>query len=73
MAISDELVRLGDWMMRRSNHVYFFLLAYLAALASLLSFAYTNTGGGTPSTLEFALISIAVVAGFALALDAGKN
>lgn len=46
-----------------------FLITYLAALASLLSFAYINSGNGPPSAVEFALIFVAVMAGFLLSLD----
>jgi len=73
MTVVDELVRLGDWLSRRPTRLYVFLIAYLAALGSLLSFAYLNTGNGPPSTIEFALIFVAVMAGFLLSLDSTGN
>jgi hypothetical protein len=69
MTVVDGLVRLGDRLSGGSTRVYVFLFTYLLALVSLLSYAYLNSGNGSPSSFEFAMIFIAVMVGFLLALD----
>lgn len=73
MSVTDSLLWLQAWLLDRTNRVYLFLFAYLAGIASLLSFSYFNSGIGQPSRLQFALIAVAMILSFILALDSGER
>lgn len=69
MSVIDSLVWLETRIRDRTNRVYLFLLSYVAAVASLFSYAIFGSGTGRPSTLQFGLIFVAMILGFVLALD----
>lgn len=66
---STRLSRTTDWLRSWSDLSFLLVLAYLAALVSILSYTLLNGGQGTPSALEVGLIAISITAAFLLSMD----